>query len=64
MGTTFAFSYYVRNFGSYNATYGSLGAAIGLMMWMWLSTIAVLLGAQLDAVIERKMPARAARPVA
>jgi membrane protein len=54
-----ALSFYLSNFADYNATYGSLGAAIGLMMWMWLSTIAVLLGAQLDAVIERKMPARA-----
>ena len=53
-----ALSFYLSNFADYNATYGSLGAAIGLMMWMWLSTIAVLLGAQLDNVIERKMPAR------
>jgi membrane protein len=53
-----ALSFYLSNFADYNATYGSLGAAIGLMMWMWLSTIAVLLGAQLDTVIERKMLAR------
>ena len=53
-----ALSFYLSNFADYNATYGSLGAAIGLMMWMWLSTIAVLLGAQLDTVIERKLPAR------
>jgi len=53
-----ALSFYLSNFADYNATYGSLGAAIGLMMWMWLSTIAVLLGAQIDCVIERKMPAR------
>ena len=51
-----ALSFYLSNFADYNATYGSLGAAIGLMMWMWLSTIAVLLGAQLDTVIERKLP--------
>ena len=51
-----ALSYYLSNFADYNATYGSLGAAIGLMMWMWLSTIAVLLGAQFDTVIARKMP--------
>ncbi len=53
-----ALSFYLSNFADYNATYGSLGAAIGLMMWMWLSTIVVLLGAQLDSVIERKLPAR------
>ena len=52
-----ALSFYLSNFADYNATYGSLGAAIGLMMWMWLSTIVVLLGAQLDTVIEAKMPA-------
>ena len=55
-----ALSFYLSNFADYNATYGSLGAAIGLMMWMWLSTIAVLLGAQLDSVIERKLPGCAA----
>jgi membrane protein len=53
-----ALSFYLSNFADYNATYGSLGAAIGLMMWMWLSTVVVLLGAQLDTVIERKLPAR------
>jgi membrane protein len=54
-----ALSFYLSNFADYNATYGSLGAAIGLMTWMWLSTIAVLIGAQLDAVIERKALAAA-----
>jgi membrane protein len=53
-----ALSFYLSNFADYNATYGSLGAAIGLMMWMWLSTVVVLLGAQLDTVIERKLPAQ------
>jgi membrane protein len=50
-----ALSFYLSNFADYNATYGSLGAAIGLMMWMWLSTISVLIGAQLDIVIERRL---------
>ena len=31
------FSWYIANFGAYNATYGSLGAAVGMMMWMWIS---------------------------
>jgi len=48
-------SFYLSNFADYNATYGSLGAAIGLMMWMWLSTIVVLLGAQLDTVVEKRL---------
>lgn len=50
-----ALSFYLSNFADYNATYGSLGAAIGLMMWMWLSTISVLIGAQLDTVIEERL---------
>jgi membrane protein len=50
-----ALSFYLSNFADYNATYGSLGAAIGLMMWMWLSAIVVLLGAQVDTVIERRL---------
>jgi membrane protein len=44
----------VANFGTYNATYGTLGAAIGMMMWMWLSIIVVLAGAELDAEIEHQ----------
>jgi membrane protein len=48
------FSWYIANFGTYNATYGSLGAAIGMMMWMWISIIVVLLGAQLNADIEHQ----------
>ena len=47
------FSWYAENFASYNATYGSLGAVIGFMVWMWLSTIVVLLGAEIDAELER-----------
>jgi membrane protein len=43
------FSWYVTNFGSYDKTYGSLGAAIGFMTWIWLSSGVVLLGAALDA---------------
>jgi membrane protein len=48
------FSWYAANFDSYNKTYGSLGAAIGFMTWIWLSTIIVLLGAELDAEMERQ----------
>jgi membrane protein len=49
-----ALSWYLQNFGNYNATYGSLGAAIGLMMWMWMSAIIVLCGAELNSEIERQ----------
>ena len=49
-----ALSWYLSNFGNYNATYGSLGAAIGLMMWMWMSATIVLFGAELNSEIERQ----------
>jgi membrane protein len=47
-------SWYLSNFGNYSATYGSLGAAIGLMMWMWMSAIIVLCGAELNSEIEQQ----------
>jgi membrane protein len=49
-----ALSWYLSHFGNYNATYGSLGAAIGLMMWMWMSAIVVLCGAELNSEIEHQ----------
>ena len=48
------FSWYLGNFANYNATYGALGAVVGLMMWMWLSTIVVLVGAELNSDIEHQ----------
>ena len=51
---SFAFSYYVQNFGSYNKTYGSLGAAVGFLTWIWLSTSVVLIGAELDSEMQRQ----------
>jgi membrane protein len=53
LAASLLFSWYAANFGSYNATYGSLGAVIGFMTWMWLSTIVILTGAEIDAVMER-----------
>jgi membrane protein len=47
-------SWYLANFANHDATYGSLGAAIGLMMWMWISAIVILLGAELNAEIEHQ----------
>jgi membrane protein len=47
-------SWYVGNFGSYNATYGSLGAVIGFMVWMWFSTIIVLVGGEINAELEHQ----------
>ena len=49
-----AFSWYAANFGSYDATYGSLGAAIGFMTWIWISTIVVIAGAELNSEMEHQ----------
>lgn len=48
------FSWYVANFGNYSATYGSLGAIIGFLTWLWLSIIAVVTGGELNAESERQ----------
>jgi membrane protein len=48
------FSFYVENFGSYNETYGSLGAVIGFMTWIWLSAAVVLFGGELNAEAEHQ----------
>ena len=47
-------SWYLATYAHYDVTYGSLGTGIGLMMWMWLSAIVVLLGAQLNSEIEHQ----------
>ncbi|GGS31007.1 ribonuclease [Actinokineospora fastidiosa] len=47
------FAVYVANFGSYNKTYGSLGGIIAFLVWLWITNLAVLLGAELDAEIAR-----------
>lgn len=54
IGVSMLFSWYVSNFGSYNKTYGSLGAVIGFMTWIWLSSIIVLLGAEINAEMEHQ----------
>jgi membrane protein len=48
-----AFAFYVANFGSYNKTYGALAGPIVLLLWLWISNIVVLLGAELNAELER-----------
>ena len=47
-------SWYLANFANYDATYGSLGAAIGMMMWMWISSIVILVGAELNSEVEHQ----------
>jgi membrane protein len=48
------FSFYLENFADYNATYGTLGALIGFMVWIWISVIILIVGAELNAEMERQ----------
>jgi membrane protein len=48
-----AFAFYVANFGSYNKTYGALAGPIVFLVWLWISNVVILLGAELNAEIER-----------
>ena len=54
IGASMAFSWYVASFDSYNRIYGSLGAGIGFMVWIWVSVIIVLIGAELNAEMEHQ----------
>jgi membrane protein len=57
-----AFALYVANFASYNKTYGSLGGVIVFLVWLWISNIAVLLGAEMNAEVERARELEAGVP--
>ena len=57
-----AFAFYVANFGSYNKTYGSLGGVVVFLVWLWISNIVVLLGAELNAELERGRELEAGEP--
>ncbi|HWG16127.1 MAG TPA: YihY/virulence factor BrkB family protein, partial [Streptosporangiaceae bacterium] len=56
------FAYYVANFGSYNKTYGTLGAVIALLVWLWITNVAILLGAEVNAERERSRQLREGTP--
>jgi membrane protein len=56
------FGLYVGNFGSYNKTYGSLGAVVIFLVWLWLTNIAILFGAELNAEIARGRQIEAGQP--
>ncbi|WP_157935893.1 YihY/virulence factor BrkB family protein [Paracoccus zhejiangensis] len=49
------FSWYAANFANFNQTYGSLGAAIGLMMWLWIASMVVIVGAEINSEVERQI---------
>ena len=56
------FGFYVGNFGSYNKTYGSLATVIIFLIWLWISNIAILLGAEFDAELQRSRAIQAGHP--
>ena len=53
IAATVGFAFYVRNFGSYNATYGALGAVVIFLTWLYISAYIILLGAELNRILER-----------
>jgi membrane protein len=57
-----AFAFYVANFGSYNKTYGALGGVIVFLVWLWLSNVVILLGAEFNAEMERGRQIEAGQP--
>ena len=56
VGLSYAFSFYVANFGNYNEIYGSIGAVIAMMIWLWITSFLVLVGAALNAELEARLP--------
>ncbi|MBS1843577.1 MAG: YihY/virulence factor BrkB family protein [Actinobacteria bacterium] len=56
------FAFYVSNFGSYNKTYGTLGGLIALLVWFWISNLAILFGHELNAERERSLELEEGRP--
>jgi membrane protein len=57
-----AFAFYVANFASYNKTYGALGGVIIFLVWLWITNVVILLGAEFNAEIERGRQIEAGRP--
>ena len=56
------FAFHVGNFGSYNKTYGSLASVIIFLVWLWLSNLAILVGAEVSAELERERAIEAGAP--
>ena len=62
IGASVLFGIYVANFGSYNKTYGALAGVIVFLLWLWITNLALLFGAELDAELERSRELRAGMP--
>jgi membrane protein len=60
--TSAGFGLYVANFGSYDKTYGSLGGVVVFLVWLWMSNLALLFGAEFDAELERSRELAAGLP--
>jgi membrane protein len=56
------FFFYAKNFGSYNKTYGTLGGMISLLVWLWITNVAIVFGQELNAEIERGRELAAGKP--
>lgn len=54
LGASIGFGVYLERFANYNVTYGSLGALVGLLLWIWIAMMIVIVGAELNAEIERE----------
>ena len=57
-----AFALYVANFGSYNKTYGGLAGVVAFLVWLWISNLAILFGAEVNAELERSREIEAGVP--
>jgi membrane protein len=57
-----AFGFYVASFSHYNKTYGSLGGVIAFLVWLWISNVVVLFGAEMNAELERGRQLEAGEP--
>ncbi|MDO5706339.1 MAG: YihY/virulence factor BrkB family protein, partial [Paracoccus sp. (in: a-proteobacteria)] len=63
MAASMLFSWYAANFADYNETYGSLGAVILLMMWLWIASMVVMMGAEINSEVERQLRIANGQPV-
>ena len=57
-----AFAFYVANFGNYNKTYGTLGGVVIFLIWLWITNVVILLGAELNAELERSREIELGQP--